>query len=92
MTVARLRDEMPNVELVEWCAFLGLEAQWAEVEHGWHATIRVRGLVEFQKALHETSTAAWAPSSAKGSTKPPRSWPAPPGPSYRRGPAGPGIR
>lgn len=34
MTVARLRDEMGNGELVEWSAFLGLEAQWAELAGG----------------------------------------------------------
>lgn len=34
MTVAQLRSEMPNEELVEWSAFLGLEAQWQEIERG----------------------------------------------------------
>jgi hypothetical protein len=33
MTVARLRAEMSMAELVEWSAFLGLEAQWREI-HG----------------------------------------------------------
>ena len=32
MTVARLRDEMPNTEYVAWCAFLALEAQHQELE------------------------------------------------------------
>jgi hypothetical protein len=31
MTVARLRREIDNAELVEWAAFLGLENQWREV-------------------------------------------------------------
>lgn len=31
MTVARLRHELGGGELVEWSAFLGLEAQWREL-------------------------------------------------------------
>jgi hypothetical protein len=34
MTVARLREEMSMRELLEWSAFYGLEAQWAEVRRG----------------------------------------------------------
>lgn len=32
MTVARLREEMSQQELIEWSAFFGLEGQWQEVE------------------------------------------------------------
>lgn len=32
MTVGRLREEMTDGELVEWSAFLGLEAQHEELE------------------------------------------------------------
>lgn len=31
MTVADLRERMPHRELVEWSAFLGLEAQHREI-------------------------------------------------------------
>lgn len=34
MTVAELLDRMSHREMVEWSAFLGLEAQHAEVEAG----------------------------------------------------------